>query len=212
MTTRSSARSLAVSLSGDAMNGSVTRPRNHNGLNGSGPKLDVAELTRRFTELTHLLYDTAVPVPVLREKVYPHLAPDITFRDPWVRGSGLAQFWTGLRGFHAVIRFDFDILQMTVDLDDRGRGRVLIDGVMNLNQLVFYTYPLRTILVYEFELSPDGESFQITSLEEMWSFGDLIENVPVVGRAYEVFRWTSGYIITGMFWVSATVVERLHRE
>jgi hypothetical protein len=212
MKTRSGARLVAVDILRNVANSSVPDSGGRPGLNGHGQKLGVDELKARFTELTHLLYDTSVPVAVLREKVYPHLAEDITFRDPWVRGSGLAQIWTGLRGFHAIIRFTFDILQITVNLDDRGRGRVLVDGVMNLNQLVVYTYPLRTILVYEFEISPDGESFQITSLEEMWSLGDLIQNVPVVGRAYEVFRWTSGYIITGLFWISATVVEGLKRE
>jgi hypothetical protein len=149
-------------------------------------------------------------VPELREKVYPHLAPGIVFRDPWVRASGLPQFWVGLRGFHAIIRFDFEIFQLAVQLNERGDGgRVLVDGVMNLKQLVVYTYPLRTQLVYEFELTPDGESFQITSLEEMWSLGDFIANAPGVGRAYEGFRWASGYLFTGMFWLAATVVEKL---
>jgi hypothetical protein len=191
-------------------NGSSATYREAQALDGSSKKLGVQELERRFTEVTQLLYTTSVPIAELREKVYPHLAPTIVFRDPWVRGSGLPQIWTGVRGFHAVIRFDFDIYQLAVELNERGDGgRVLVDGVMNLRQLVVYTYPLRTQLVYEFDLSPDGESFQITSLEEMWSLGDFIANAPGVGVAYEGFRWASGGVIAAMFWLAATVVEKL---
>jgi hypothetical protein len=176
--------------------------------NGAAPRLDVSDLTRRFTELTHLLYDTAVPASVLRDKVYPALAPDIQFRDPWVKASGLRHFWIGLKGFHAVIRFNFDILQIAVDLNERGDGgRVLVDGVMNLNQLVVYTYPLRTQLVYEFTITPDGDRLQITSLEEMWSFGDLIENIPGMKLPYEVYRRFFGYLFGGMFWIAATAED-----
>ena len=210
MTTRPSARAPAAGFFREAANGSTTMYRDPQGLNGTSKRLGVHELERRFTELTQLLYTTSVPAPELREKVYPYLAPTIVFRDPWVRGSGLQQFWVGLRGFHAVIRFDFDIAQLAVQLDERGDGgRVLVDGVMNLRQLVVYSYPLRTQLVYEFELTPDGESFQITSLEEMWSLGDFIANAPGVGLAYEGFRWASGYFFTAMFWLAATVVEKL---
>lgn len=210
MTTRPSARAPAAGFFREAANGSSAMYRDPQGLNGTSKKLGVHELERRFTEMTQLLYTTSIPVPELREKVYPHLAPTVVFRDPWVRASGLQQFWVGLRGFHAVIRFDFDIFQLAVELNERGDGgRVLVDGVMNLRQLVVYTYPLRTQLVYEFDLSPDGESFQITSLEEMWSLGDLIANAPGVGVAYEGFRWASGYFFTAMFWLAANVVEKL---
>jgi hypothetical protein len=169
----------------------------------------IAALERRFTDLTHLLYDTSVPASVLREDVYPYLAPDIEFWDPWVRARGRRHFWIGLQGFHAVIRFTFTIAQLAVQLDESGRhGRVMVDGVMNLNQLVVYTYPLRTILVYEFTVAPDGEGLQIHSLEEMWSFGDLIENLPGLKVPYEVYRRFFGYLFGGMFWIAATVKER----
>jgi hypothetical protein len=210
MTTRPSARAPATGFFHETANGYSTMHRDPHGLNGTAKKLGVHELERRFTELTQLLYTTSVPVPELREKVYPHLAPSIVFRDPWARASGLQQFWVGLRGFHAVIRFDFEIFQLAVELNERGDGgRVLVDGVMNLKQLVVYTYPLRTQLVYEFEITPDGESFQITSLEEMWSLGDFIANAPGVGFAYEGFRWACGYLFTGMFWLAAAVVEKM---
>lgn len=210
MTTRPSARPPFAGFFREEANGTSPLYRDPHGMNGTSKKLGVQELERRFTEMTHLLYTTSIPVPELREKVYPHLAPTIVFRDPWVRASGLQQFWVGLRGFHAVIRFDFDIAQLAVELNERGDGgRVMVDGVMNLRQLVVYTYPLRTQLVYEFDLSPDGESFQITSLEEMWSLGDFIANAPGVGVAYEGFRWASGYFFTAMFWLAANVVENL---
>ncbi|MEP7124772.1 MAG: hypothetical protein ABJE95_27840 [Byssovorax sp.] len=194
MTTTSNARGAARSLNGEAQT--------------AAPKVGLPDLSRRFTDLTNLLYDTAIPVAVLQEKVYPYLAPDIQFRDPWVKTSGLRHFWTGLQGFHAVIRFDFRILQLAVQMNERGDGgRVLVDGVMNLNQLVIYTYPLRTMLVYEFTMLPDGQRLQITSLEEMWSFGDLIENTPGMKRPYEKYRRFFGNLFGGMFWVAAKAVE-----
>ena len=168
--------------------------------------LDVPALERRFTELTLLLYDTSVPIPVLEEKVYPHLAPDIEFVDPWVHVRGAGRYRVGLRGFHCIIRFTFDIFQLAVRMNERGDGgRVLVDGVMNLNQLVVYTYPLRTILVYDFVLTGGGESFLVTRQEEMWSFGDMIRNLPVAGSAYEVFRRGAGWVIAGLFWVGCAV-------
>lgn len=173
-----------------------------------GSAVDVPALEKQFTELTHLLYDTSVPASVLQQKVYPHLAPGIQFRDPWVKASGLRHFWIGLKGFHAVIRFKFEIFQLAVQLDERGTGgRVLVDGVMGLNQLVVYTYPLRTQLVYEFTIPPNGGPLQITSLEELWSFGDLIENIPGLSLPYEVYRRFFGYLFGGMFWIAATAED-----
>jgi hypothetical protein len=166
----------------------------------------VAELEERFRALTLLMYDTSVPIPVLEELVYPHLAPDIVFVDPWVIARGRRRFEIGLRGFHCVIRFDFEIFQLAVQLDGRGGGRVLADGVMNLRQLGFYTYPLRTILVYDFRLVEGSAGFQVTRLEEMWSFGDMIAETPLVGRFYQrVFRPTAGHFFVAMFWLSCAL-------
>jgi hypothetical protein len=78
---------------------------------------------------------------------------------------------------------------------------------VTLKGLVVYTYPLRTILVYEFTMLPDGQRLQITSLEEMWSFGDLIENLPGMKWPYEVYRRFFGYLFGGMFWVAATAED-----
>ena len=205
--TTSHARSAGRGLK-SGVNGSPSAPDGREAGNEATPRVDVLALERRFTELTHLLYDTSVPAAELQEKVYPYLAPDIEFRDPWVKASGRQHFWIGLKGFHAVIRFKFEISQLTVQLDERGdRGRVLVDGVMALNQLVVYTYPLRTQLVYEFTISPDGERLQITTLEEMWSLGDLIENIPGLSRPYEVYRRCFGYLFGGMFWIAATAED-----
>lgn len=176
--------------------------------------LGVAELEERFRELTLLMYDTSVPIPTLEERVYPYLAPDIEFVDPWILARGRGKFETGLRGFHCVIRFDFDIFQLAVRMNERGDGgRAMVDGVMNLRQLRFYTYPLRTILVYDFRLTEGDGALQITRLEEMWSFADMIANAPLVGRLYDgVFRRGAGYFFTAMFWLSCALVERRRRR
>lgn len=164
------------------------------------PHALAAELEARFRELTLLLYDTRVPRSVLRERVHPHIAPDVTFRDPWVVVHGKRAFEDGLAGFHCIVYFDFDVYQVAVRLDEDGeRGRALVDGVMNLRQLRFYTYPLRTTLVYHFRLFPDGVLL-IERLEEMWSFGDMIANAPLVGRFYDlVFRPAAGRFFLALF-------------
>jgi hypothetical protein len=170
--------------------------------------LTEAELEDRFRTLTLLMYDTSVPIPVLEERVYPHLAPDILFTDPWVIVRGRRRFEIGLRGFHRIICFDFDIFQLAVELDGNGGGRVLVDGVMNLRQLVFYTYPLRTLLRYDFTLTEDGRAFHVTRLEEMWSFGDLIANTPLVGEVYDrVFRPVAGRFFLAIFWLSGVLLR-----
>ena len=41
----------------------------------------------------------------------------------------------------------------------------------------------------------------------MWSFGDLIENIPGLSRPYEVYRRFFGYLFGGMFWIAATAED-----
>ncbi len=172
-----------------------------------------AAVEDQIRELTLLMYDTRVPLPVLDQRVQPRLAPSVVFEDPWVRVHGRRRFMTGLHGFHCVIRFDFDIFQLAVELNARGDGgRAIVDGVMNLRQLVVYTYPLRTTLVYDFTLT-EGEGLQITRLEEMWSFGDMIASAPLlVGRFYQdVFRPAAGHFFLAAFWLSCALFPRRER-
>lgn len=177
---------------------------------GSAARPELAALERRFTELTHLLYDTGVTLDVLDERVLPAIADDVEFVDPWVHVRGKRPFTAGLRGFHCVIRFDFTIHQLTVDIDEDGRrGRALVDGIMNLRQLVVYTYPLRTILVYEFSLAGDPPRPMIHRIEEMWSLGDLVANLPVIGRIYDSRRWGWGALFVALFRASCAVATRL---
>ena len=76
-----------------------------------------------------------------------------------------------------------------------------MSGSMQRKQLSWlYVYPLRTLLVYDFVL-PDPaqpERFMITAHEEMWSVGDMVNAVPVVGAIYSrVFRpaFTRGFAV-----------------
>jgi hypothetical protein len=168
-----------------------------------------AELETRFRELTLLMYDTSIPIPVLEERVVPYLAPDVVFVDPWLIARGRERFAIGLRGFHCAFRFDFEIVQVAVTPNAGGDGgRALVDGVMNLRQLRFYTYPLRTILAYDFTLR--GGELRIERLEEMWSFGDMIANAPLlVGRLYQrAFRPAAGAFFTVFFWLSCALGRR----
>lgn len=155
----------------------------------------ILQLEDRFRKLTHLLYDTRVPEHVLVEELAPFLGEDVRFIDPWQTGAGRPTYLRGAAGFHCMLRFDFDITQLNVQLEPGNqKGRVLVDGIMNLRQFDWlYVYPLRTFLAYDFSLEPSAAGGEPHPLihrhEEMWSLGDMIEAVPGVGWIYKtLFR------------------------
>jgi hypothetical protein len=171
----------------------------------NGERALIQGLEERFRRITELLYDTRVPAQVLDEEVLPFMAEDVRFIDPWQQGEGLETYRRGAAGFHCMFHFDFDIRQLNIQLEPgHQKGRAIVDGVMNLKQLEWlYTYPLRTILVYDFTLaSSDASAGEVRPLihthEEMWSLGDMIEAVPLVGRFYKnVFRkgFSHGFLV-----------------
>ncbi|MBK7862202.1 MAG: nuclear transport factor 2 family protein [Archangiaceae bacterium] len=142
------------------------------------------DLDALFGRLTTLLYDTEVPMETLEAEVMPYIADDVKFTDPWQSESGREQYRAGLAGFHRMFRFHLDTYQVGVRLDPDGKtGRAIVDSVMHLKQLApLLTYPLRTILVYDFRV--EGGRPLIYAHEEMWSFGDMLAAVPVVGPLY----------------------------
>jgi hypothetical protein len=148
------------------------------------------DLEALFRKLSLLLYDTRVPVEVLEAQVMPYIADDVVFTDPWQTGSGRENYRLGLAGFHRLLRFRLDPVQVSVQLNANGdQGRAMVDAVMHLELLApLYTYPLRTILVYDFRLDASGTP-QICSHEEMWSIADMLASVPAVGWGYRrIFR------------------------
>ncbi|HEY8208681.1 MAG TPA: hypothetical protein VIG99_14425 [Myxococcaceae bacterium] len=155
----------------------------------------IQRLEERFRRITHLLYDTSVAPEDLDREIEPFLADDVRFTDPWQGEAGREKYRLGAAGFHAMFRFRFELYQLHVDLDEDGRrGRALADGVMHLQPVRFLpSYPLRTILAYELEVTdpdaPGGPRFLIHDHEEMWSLADMIEAVPGLGWFYgRVFR------------------------
>jgi hypothetical protein len=150
----------------------------------------IRELEAKLRHLTGLLYDTRVPPQRLEAEVLPHLAEEVIFKDPWQVASGRDKYAVGMKGFHAMFDFRFEFHQVSVSLDAQGSGgRALVDGVMHLWQSSrVLTYPLRTILRYDFTLASPAEAtgprLQITAHEEMWSLGDMLEALPLVGRFY----------------------------
>jgi hypothetical protein len=165
----------------------------------------IKELENRIRRISQTLYDTRISEQVIEEQVLPWLTEDVTFTDPWQHGKGLDVYRRGAAAFHCMLRFNFDVFQVNVQLDEpSGKGRAIVDGVMHLRQLEWlYTYPLRTILVYRFNLlsKPRGEvQFLIHEHEEMWSLGDMIEAVPGFGWFYKhVFRkgFSYGFLAAG---------------
>jgi len=157
----------------------------------------ISALEERFQRLTDLLYDTSVSPADLDREIAPSLADDVRFVDPWQAEAGREKYRLGAAGFHSMFRFHFETYQLTVDLDAEGRrGRALVDGVMHLRPFRrLPSYPLRTILAYEFEVTdpdaPRGPEFLIHHHEEMWSLGDMIQALPGIGWVYErLFRPT----------------------
>lgn len=153
----------------------------------------VKSLESDFKRLTRLLYDTKVPASTLKEEVAPYLADGIVFVDPWQIAQGKHLYEIGMAGFHAMFRFHFKFHQVNVQMNESGdRGRALVDGVMQLEQFrPLIVYPLRTMLAYDFIVPDpsDPKRFLITFHEEMWSFGDMIEAVPLFGTFYsKIFR------------------------
>ncbi|CAF0786262.1 unnamed protein product [Adineta steineri] len=190
------------------------RPKN----SASQTKL-ISQLERQFTTITQLLYTTSVPGALLDRQVLPYIADDIIFKDPWQEGGNKQLYRIGMKGFHNMFHFTFDTFQLNVKLNDDGMtGRCIVDGIMNLQQFSWiYTYPLRSIFVYEFRLinsqNIDEPQFEIFRHEEMWSFADMIDGIPGVGWLYKnLFRRGFGYFFVGLSAISCVVHDRPIRD
>lgn len=134
----------------------------------------INQLEREFSNIVQLLYTTSVTGPVLERQVLPYINEKIIFKDPWQEGCGKELYRTGIKGFHNFFHFTFDTFQLNVKLNDDGKtGRCIVDGIMNLRQFSWiYTYPLRSILIFEFRLlnnmTINEPQFEIFRHEEMW--------------------------------------------
>ena len=154
----------------------------------------VEVLTAAFRRISEVLYDTSVAPEQLDAEILPYLAPEVRFTDPWQQASGRDKYRLGAAGFHTLLSFKLEILQLNVQLEPGAlRGRALVDATMHLTPLgARFPFPLRTILKYDFTLlgePADGHRFLIDDHEEMWSLADLIAAVPVAGWIYKnLFR------------------------
>ncbi|CAF3374996.1 unnamed protein product [Rotaria socialis] len=155
----------------------------------------IHQLEQQLSIITRLLYTTSVSGVELDRSVLPYIANDIVFKDPWQEGGNKHLYRVGMKGFHNMFHFTFDTFQLNVKLnDDQKTGRCIVDGIMNVNQFSWiYSYPLRSILVYEFRLlnsqTVDVPQFEIFRHEEMWSLADMIDAIPIVGWLYKnIFR------------------------
>jgi hypothetical protein len=149
----------------------------------------IEELEKKFKTIFNVSYNTNVPIPVMEKEMLPYLHEDIGFKDAWQEGRGIKGYVDGMHGFHSMFTFESEIYQVSVALDKDGKsGRAIVDGVMNIKPLKwFWVYALRVIIVYHFDvISIDNKEikFVIRDHEEMWSFGDMIRSVPVIGYLY----------------------------
>ena len=159
----------------------------------------MTELEDKFRRIASALYDTSLSPEVLDAEVTPYLADDVVFTDPWQTGRGKSNYRQGAAGFHAMFKFELDISQVNVQLrDGDSAGRAIVDGIMHLRQFApLLTYPLRTILVFDFTLDENGTP-SIHAHEEMWSIGDMLAAVPALGWAYKTwFRpaFSKGFLL-----------------
>ena len=144
----------------------------------------VSQLEGEFSTIVQLLYTSNVPGPLLDRQVLPYVSKNIIFKDPWQENSGKELYRLGMKGFHNMFHFTFDTFQTNVKLNDDGKtGRCIVDGIMNLKQFSWiYTYPLRSILIFEFRLlnnqTVDEPLFEIFRHEEMWC---VISPLPILG-------------------------------
>lgn len=185
------------------------------------PRADVIEeLEAHFKRLTHALYDTDVPAPEVDAQLRPHLDAHVSFVDPWQHGVGSSKYRLGLAGFHTMLKFHFELAQVSVKYEPSTRsGRALVDGVMQLKLLApLYVYPLRTILVFDFVVDDEGGEgrplkFTIHAHEEMWSFADMIAALPLLGTLYrKVFRPGFALGFLGASFLSARAKGVLPRD
>ena len=175
----------------------------------------IRDLENRFRLLSELLYDTSVDSALADAAVAPLLDENVRFTDPWQQGTGRGKYRLGIAGFHAMFRFKLEITQLSVQLAaDGASGRAITDGLMNLQPLGrVFTYPLRTILVYDFTLSDLASptpQLRIFAHEEMWSLADMIAALPISGWFYRhVFRpsFARGFLVAS--WLSARAKGRL---
>ena len=193
----------------------------------------INQLEREFSTIVQLLYTTNVPGPVLDRQVLPYITEKITFKNPWQEAVGKEFYRLGMKGLHNFFHYTFDTFQLNVKLNDDGRtGRCIVDGIMNLRQFSWiYTYPLRSILIFEFRLlnnfTVNEPQFEIFRHEEMWfvpflitfllirmshfrSFSDMIDAIPGVGWMYKnFFRRGFGYFFVGMSALSCLLHDRI---
>jgi len=140
----------------------------------------INQLEREFTNIVKMLYTTDIPGALLERQILPYIAKNIIFKDPWQELSGKEFYRIGINGFHNMFHFTFDTFQLNVKLNDDGKtGRCIVDGIMNLQQFSWiYTYPLRSILIFEFRLlnnqNIDEPQFEIFRHEEMWLVSFLL--------------------------------------
>ncbi|CAF3380817.1 unnamed protein product [Rotaria socialis] len=172
----------------------------------------IHQLEQQLSIITRLLYTTSVSGVELDRSVLPYIANDIVFKDPWQEGGNKHLYRVGMKGFHNMFHFTFDTFQLNVKLnDDQKTGRCIVDGIMNVNQFSWiYSYPLRSILVYEFRLlnsqTVDVPQFEIFRHEEMWSLADMIDAIPIVGWLYKnIFRRGFGYFFVSLSALSCFV-------
>uniref|UniRef100_A0A914DU71 Uncharacterized protein n=1 Tax=Acrobeloides nanus TaxID=290746 RepID=A0A914DU71_9BILA len=170
----------------------------------------IEKLEKKFGEINDLLYTTSVPNEELEVKILPYIAEDVIFRDPWQEGGNKDIYSIGMKGFHNMFHFTFDTYQIGVQLHGT-IGRCIVDGRMDLKQFSWiYTFPLRTIVVYDFRLldadGPDGVKFEIFRHEEMWSYLELIEGIPGIGWIYKnMFRPAFGHLFVGVSYLSCII-------
>uniref|UniRef100_A0A915ENS7 Uncharacterized protein n=1 Tax=Ditylenchus dipsaci TaxID=166011 RepID=A0A915ENS7_9BILA len=158
----------------------------------------ISQLEKKFGELHDVLYPTNVPNDVIESKAMPYVAEDVVFHDPWNMITGKTKYLLAMKGYHNIHKNGVDI------------GRCMVDGTMYLQMAYVYKCPLRVIVVYDFRVldadHPNGPKFEIFNQQEMWSYMEMIQGIPIIGWIHKnVCRPVSGQLFVAASYLSCMI-------
>lgn len=161
----------------------------------------LAEIERHVTLMIQMLYDTTYSTKELDEHVFKYCSEQITFQDPWQTPKGLPNYrgqFNGLRNLK--IKFEFDRKQIGFQWNNSG-GRAMAEGIFTTTVwFPFLRFPLRVISIHDFVLTNETDKgFIVYNHEELWSFAEMILEIPLVGRCYNAFRWFAARVFARLF-------------
>jgi len=158
-------------------------------------------IEEHLVAIVQMLYDSSYSIETLDEQVFRYCSDRITFVDAWQTPKGMDNYrgqFNGLRNMG--IKFEFDRRQYGTQWRKEG-GRFICEGWFTTTVwLPWLRFPLRTFSIHEFVLTDQNDKgFLIYNHEELWSFTEMLEKMPIVGTLYNGFRWFAARFFAASF-------------